>query len=282
MEKIGLVIDSTTLTRKDLEGYKFIKVAQLKVQVNDDSFLESDLSKEEIQGYIESGKKLLTSQPAPTDFLDLYREFYDAGYTGVIVITLSHKLSGTYQSALLAKSMIDFKLEVNVHSPETASFGVALGVKKIAEMIEDGKSFSDIEKRYYTLFKEPAVAFTLGDLMNLFHGGRLNRVQAFIGKILRIKPVIEMVEGKLELVKKERTNNACLKNFLEKIDYYVNNYQNVYLDIIDINMPEWAQKLLDAVNEKYKNIEVHMTDYLSPVFYSHLGNKGFGIAVLAE
>lgn len=282
MEKIGLVIDSTTLTRDDLKAYKFIKVAQLKVQVNEDCFLESDLSKEEMQDYINKGKKLLTSQPAPTDFLDLYREFFDEGYTNVIVITLSHKLSGTYQSALLAKSMVDFKLEINVHSPETASFGVALGVKRIAEMIENGNSFSDIEKRYYILYKEPAVAFTLGDLMNLFHGGRLNRVQAFIGKILRIKPIIEMIEGKLELVKKERTNNACLKHFLDKIDYYVNNYKNVYLDIININMPDWAQKLLDSVHEKYKNIEVHMTDYVSPVFYSHLGNKGFGIAVLAE
>ncbi|XFA98506.1 DegV family protein [Candidatus Izemoplasma sp. B36] len=282
MEKIGLLIDSTTLTRNDLLDYDFIKVAQLQVQIDDKTYKEKDLSKEQMEAYVEAGKKFLTSQPAPSDFLELYKEYYDEGYTRVIAIVLSHKLSGTYQSAMVAKSMMDFDLQVDVHSSIVASYGLALGVSKLAELIKKGKSYEEITNKYNKLLEEPLVSFTLGDLKNLFRGGRLNRVQAFVGKILRIKPVIEMINGKLELVKKERSNAGCNKHFMEKIDYYYKKYKKVYLDVISINMNELSNQLIEKVKEKYNEIEIHITNYLSPVFYSHLGNKGFGIAVMAE
>lgn len=282
MEKIGLLIDSTTLTREDLIIYNFVKVAQLKVHFDEEHFDENQLTKEEMQEKIIEGKHLKTSQPSPIDFLNQYKAFYDDGFTHVFAVVLSSGLSGTYQSALIAKTMIDFPLEVDVHSPNAASFGIALGVKIIAEMIKNEKSFEEIQKRYYKLYEKPYVSFTLGDLMNLYRGGRLSRISAYIGKILRIKPIIEMIEGKLELVKKERTNKACLDIFMKKIDEYATTYEKVFLDIIQINMPEWGNKVLELVNEKYKNVEIHMTDYLSPVFYSHLGNKGFGVAILGE
>ena len=282
MEKIGLLIDSTTITRKDFEKFDFIKVAQLKIQINGTSYSENEVSKESMEKNIDEGKHFLTSQPAPTDFLELYREFFNEGYTHVITIVLSHGVSGTYQSAMIAKSMVDFDLEIDIHAPNAASYGLALGVRKIAEMIATGKDFGEITKRYHKLFKEPLVSFTIGSLKNLFKSGRLSRIQAYAGRILRIKPVIEMVGGKLELARKERSSKACINHFLSKIDYYTKKYKKVYLDIINIHMDEWGDKLLQQVKEKYKSVEIHLTDFVSPVFYSHLGNKGFGIAIVAE
>lgn len=282
MEKIGLLIYSTTLTRADFKDYDFIKEVQLKVQVGHDTFDEKDLSKEDMERYIDEGKKFLTSQPSPTEFLDVYKAFHDEGYTHVIAVMLSHKISGTYQSAMIAKSMIDFDLEVEVHSPNSASFGLALGIKQVAETIQGGASFQETVTKYHSIFKEPLISFTLGDLGHLFRGGRLNRVQAFIGKILRIKPVIEMIDGKLELVRKERTNIACMDHFISQIKRYVDKYENVYLDVINLNMADWGNKLVDYVKENFKKVDIHITEYVSPVFYSHLGNKGFGIAIVAE
>lgn len=282
MEKIGLLIDSTSMTRDDLRQYDFIKTVQLKVEVDGEHYDEKDLTKEQMEQYIDTGKKFLTSQPSPAEFLHAYKMFFDEGYTHIIVVVLSHKVSGTYQSALIGKSMIDFDMQVDVHSPNAASFGVALGVKKLAEAIANGDSYDALTLRYHALFKQPTIAFTLGDLMHLFRGGRLSRVQALIGRILRVKPIIEMIEGKLELVKKERTNVACLDYFVRRIGEYVAKFKHVYLDIIHLNMPEWAQKLAETVKEKYPLTDIHMTDYLTPVFYSHLGNKGFGIAIIAE
>lgn len=281
MEKIGLLIDSTTLTRKELNDFNFIKTAYLKVIIDNKEYEENELSSEEMEKYVSGSHKMLTSQPAPQSFVDLYQEFAKEGYTHVMVVCLSEKISGTYQSALIAKTLVeDSNLEISIHSPKTASFGLANGISLIAKRIVAGASFKEVIDFYYEVFKEPLVTFTLGDLMHLFKGGRLSRVQALLGTVLRIKPIIEMVDGKLELVKKTRTNNACLDFFIEKIDYYANKYSNVSIDIIHLNNEEWAEKIDQYVKDKYPKMQINHTNYVSPVFYVHLGNKGFGIAIV--
>jgi DegV family protein with EDD domain len=281
MEKIGLLIDSTTHTREELKNYDFIKTAQLKVVIDNKEYRENELSREDMEKYLSGSHKMLTSQPAPVDFLELYKEFKEEGYTHVMVVVLSEKISGTYQSALIGKTLLeDNGMEISIHSPKTASFGIANGIEIIAEEIKKGKSFSEIIDLFYKVFQEPLVTFTLGNLLHLFKGGRLNRIQALFGVVLRIKPIIEMIEGKLELVTKTRTNKACYEIFIEKIKYYQEKYNNVHVDIIDINMPEWSEKIETYLKKEMPNIKIHRTDYVSPVFFVHLGNKGFGISVV--
>jgi DegV family protein with EDD domain len=282
MNKIGLLIDSTSHTREDLLKFDFVKSAYLKVIIDQEENLESDLTKKDMENYLSGNHKILTSQPAPMDFVNLYKKFEEEGYTHVLVAVLSEKISGTFQSALIGKTMMeDTPMEISIHSPETASFGLANGLVLVAEKIASGASFDEVLDFYYKVFQEPLVTFTLGNLMHLFKGGRLNRVQALLGQVLRVKPIVEMLDGKLELVKKTRTNNACFDFFVEKIEYYSNKYENLYIDIIDLNMEEWSQKIEDYVKANHGNIVINRTNYVSPVFYVHLGNKGFGIAISA-
>ncbi|QLY40575.1 DegV family protein [Hujiaoplasma nucleasis] len=280
MEKIGLLIDSTSHTSEDLQTYDFIKTVNLKVVIDDEEYLEKDLSKEQMENFIEGNHKMLTSQPAPTDFIDAYKEFKAEGYTHVLVVVLSDKLSGTFQAALLSKNLLEDDLEVSIHSPQVASYGVANGLRILAKDIQEGITFEDLLKRYYQVFEHGFVSFTLSNLKHLFKGGRLSRVQALIGTVLRIKPIVEMIDGKLKMVRKERTNIACQDFFMEKVDEYAQKFEHVYIDIIHLNNEKWAESIKNVVEEKYPNIHIHLTDYVSPVFYVHLGNKGFGIALI--
>lgn len=281
MEKIGLLIDSTSYTRKKLYKYEFVKSAYLKVIIDNQEYSESQLTKEDMEKYLAGTHKMLTSQPSPMDFVNLYNEFKNEGYTHVLVVVISEKISGTYQSALIGKSMLeDMDMDISIHSPQSASFGIANGLEILANKIKSGTSYQEILDLYYKIFKEPLVSFTLGDLMHLYKGGRLNKVQALVGKVLRIKPIIEMVEGKLELVKKTRSNIACYDYFVEKIKYYTDKYDSVHVDIISLHMDDWAQKIETYIKENHPNVIIHNTDYVSPVFYVHLGNNGFGIAIV--
>lgn len=282
MQKIGLLIDSTTMTREDLLKYPFIKVAQLGVTIDGVDFLEKDLSISDMDHYLKTAKKMTTSQPAPGEFLKLYQEFYDEGFTHVLVVTLSEKISGTYQSALIAKTLVDFEIEISVHSPKVASFGVALGVMKLADEIESGTNFDGLIEKYHSIFENATLLFTLVDLMNVFRGGRLNRVSALIGTVLRIKPIVEMTDGKLNLTRKERTNNACFDYFMSKVEDYNNRFKKVSIDVIHMNRPEWADKLRKTIEERFPHMTVHLTSYVSPVFFVHLGNQGFGLALIGE
>lgn len=280
MEKIGLCLDTTSQTRDDFKNYEFIKFAPLGVSVDNVLYQEPDLSFDEMMGYLKEGRKMTTSQPSPGEFLQLFHEYHNEGYTHVMVITLSEQISGTYQSATIAKSMIDFPLTVSVHSPKVASYGVALGAIELANSIQNGISFTDLELKYENVFEHAHVMFTLANLMHLFRGGRLNRVSALLGTVLRIKPIVEMVDGKLQLTKKERTNLACFNEFMAVIDNYVATYQTVSVDIVELNRLEWAEKLKQAIQEKYPTIAIHMTHQISPVFLVHLGDQGFGISLI--
>ncbi len=280
MEKIGLCLDTTSQTREDFKNYNFIKFAPLGVSIDNVLYQEPDLSFDEMMGFLKEGRKMMTSQPSPGEFLQLFHEYHKEGYTHVMVITLSEKISGTYQSATIAKSMIDFPLIVSVYSPKVASFGVALGVSVLAEAIQKGITFPELETMYQTVFEHGHVMFTLANLMHLFRGGRLNRVSALLGTVLRIKPIVEMVDGKLQLTKKERTNLACFNEFMAVIDTYASTYKNVYVDIVELNRLEWAEKLKEAIQEKYPSIAIHVTHQISPVFLVHLGDQGFGIALI--
>lgn len=279
MEKIGLLIDSTTLTRLELANYPFIKVAHLNVIIEGKQYKESELTTAEMFAHLHEGKKMTTSQPSPGEFLELYEEYHAEGYTNVLVVTLSEKISGTFQSALIAKTMFDKQMELSVHASQLASFGLANGISIIAEAIHNGKTFTEILELYYAVFKNPKLMFTLSNLMHLFRGGRLSRVQALLGTVLRIKPIVEMIDGKLHLVRKERTNNACYDHFMATIAEYNDKYETVYLDIIDLNRDEWSQKMKTEVEEKYPKTIIHMTKFVSPVFFVHLGDQGFGLAI---
>jgi len=280
MEKIGLLIDTTSLTRNDIKQYDFIKVAPLGVTIDGKIFQEPDLSYADMMKYLSEGRKMMTSQPSPGEFLKLFEEYHLEGYTHVFVITLSEKISGTYQSAVIAKSMIEYPMEISVHAPKVASFGVALGIAILAKEIKNVMTFKALENRYEEVYSNAHVMFTLSNLMHLFRGGRLSKVAALLGTVLRIKPIVEMIDGKLQLTRKERTNIACYDIFMETVKKYVDQYKTVYLDIVQLNRPEWGDKLKEAVNEKYPNVIINMSAAVSPVFLVHLGDQGFGIAIL--
>lgn len=282
MEKIGLLVDSTSLTNKEIIKKSFVKVASLKVRIDEKEYQEVAIPYDEMLLHLKNAKKLLTSQPSPGEFFDLYKKFSEEGYTNVLVITLSEKLSGTFQSALIAKSMVDFPIDIRVMAPQTASFGVALGITELIKMIDNGSDFETIMDRAHTLYEHPVVMFTLSNLMHLFKGGRLNLVSALLGSVLRIKPIVEMQQGRLQLTKKERTNIACFDYFTSEVDKYAETYETVVVDFIELNHPEWADKFSEYMSAKHPTIQVHYTHDITPVFSVHLGDTGFGIAMLAE
>ena len=157
-----------------------------------------------------------TSQPAPTLFEEAYAEAVEAG-DQVIVITISSKLSGTFQSANIAA--MDFDDDVFVIDSESATIGAGLLAERALQMAEQGMSAKDIaaaleeDKKKLTLFA------TLDTLEYLVRGGRLSRVAGIAGGLLNIKPVITIRNGAIEVIGKARGNkqgNTMMAKEIEK------------------------------------------------------------------
>lgn len=150
---------------------------------------------------IESDVLPKTSQINPATFASAYEKVVSAGDTA-IVITVSGKLSGTYQSAMIAAE--DYEGKIYVVDSENVCVGERLLVERGLELCKEGLSVEEIVARLNQEKKQIRVIALLDTLEYLKKGGRISATVAFAGNLLSIKPVIAIENGEVSLVGKAR------------------------------------------------------------------------------
>lgn len=279
MTKIGIVVDSTTvLSTEIIEKYNIKKVS-LNVLVGSIEYREIDLSLEQMLDFMDSGKTFKTSQPAPNLFIEAFDELIKEGYNDILVFPLSKNLSGTYQTANLAKNMVN-GVNIRVYDTKICSYALENLIYAILPLIDENKTLDIIDEKINTLLSNNEEIFFISDLYNLFRGGRLSRLSLALGTLLRIKPIIMVQEGKLELVKKVRTHNAVMDFFLEKLEKF-KNFKEIYVRIVYLQNEDIVKTLIEKIKNLLK-CKITITTVIGPVFHAHLGNNGYGVAILAS
>jgi DegV family protein with EDD domain len=284
MEKIGFIVDSTCyLPQKFLKDNK-IQVVSLNVIDGDETLKELEIDNDFVFKRQDEKARLTTSQPSPSEFVTAYEESFKAGNTKVLVLTIGQGLSGTYQSAILAKNMMKNPDDVYVFDSNNAAYGNELLAMEIVSMIKAGKSFEAIIKRMDGLFDKTYLMFTVENLFSLQKGGRLSKTQAMIGTVLKVKPVIKIVEGKLKLYHKERTHKKLHQFFIDEIknDPNFGEKKKLHIRLIQRDSLENLTAVEALVKENFKNVALTVQDYLGPVFSIHVGPKGFGLCWFFE
>lgn len=217
MNKIAIVTDSTADIPKELVEKHNIRVVPLTVSFKDRTYYDGvDLNIDKLLEMLDEGEELpKTSQVNPARFCDEYKRLLDDGYK-IISIHLSSNLSGTYQSAIIAKNMLETE-DIYVVDSRTVSFGTGMLALKAAKMIEDGKNIDEIYSTLNNLAQKSRVAFALDKLEYLKKGGRLSGAQAAIGTLLNIKPIIYINEGRLEILDKTRGMKKALSRMIKYV-----------------------------------------------------------------
>lgn len=279
MEKIGLIVDSTVYLPKEYFKKHDIRVVSLNIIDGDESFKELEIDNEFIYSRQDEKSKLTSSQPSPSEFLTAYEDAFKAGYEKVLVLCLSKGLSGTYQSAILAKNMLKKPEDVIVFDGENAAYGNELLCLKVVDLINEKKSVDEILTIMNEIFKRTELMFTVENLFSLQRSGRLSKTQALLGTVLRVKPVIKIIEGKLKLYHKERTHKKLHQFFIDEInkDPFNADGRKLYVRIIQRDSEENLEHLVELVKQNFKDPVITIQDYLGPVFTLHVGPKGFGL-----
>ncbi|CDF58674.1 DegV family protein [Thermobrachium celere] len=217
MNKIAIVTDSTSDIPKELVNKYNIRVVPLTVSYKDKLYYDGvDLKIDELLEMLDEGEELpKTSQINPARFSQEYKKLLDEGYK-IISIHISSNLSGTYQSALIAKDMLETD-DIYVVDSRSVSFGTGMLALKAAKMIEEGKEVEEIYNTLNDLAQRSRVAFILDKLDYLKKGGRLSGAQAAIGTLLNIKPIIYINEGRLEILDKTRGMKKGLSRMIKYI-----------------------------------------------------------------
>lgn len=282
MKKYGIVIDSTIyLSEKEIKDYDILQVS-LNIIDKEETYKESDVDNDFVYNKLDDGHRLTTSQPSPGEFLDAYEKQFNKGYKKIFVVCLSEPLSGTYQSANLAKNMLDDPDSVYIFKSNMAAFGNEMLSLEVQKMIDDNKTAEEIIIRINGLLESTNLIFTIENMISLYRSGRISKAKAAIGSVMRLKPLIQMIDGKLDLLKSVRTHKSVVETIVERIGETTNNFEKIYVRILSHNSIEQARVLEKAIKDKFQNCEITFNKYLGPVFSLHLGKRGYGVSWCAE
>ena len=262
MKNIRLITDgSCDLSQKLIEESK-VEIVDLNVSFGEKSYsTRKDITiaqfYEMMKDYSELPK---TSCPSPNQFL----EAFDCEQDNIIVLCLTSKLSGIYNSAVLAKNMYEEehgnKKRIEIIDTTTGSIGQALLVSKVANMIDEDKTMDEIVTTIEKLKHEVVFYGALHTLENAIKGGRISAIAGKIIGALNLKPIVHITEGIVKPIDKARGE----KNSINKvIDYIKNNIEKTNptkLAIGHANCIEKAIKIKEILETYHNFDEIHIME----------------------
>ena len=158
----------------------------------------------------------MTSQPSPQEIIDVYTPFVEKGEP-ILSIHVSSKLSGTYQSAVLAKNHFP-EASIEVVDSRQVSGGLGIIVLLCAEKVSLGTPFEEVVDFARDLAGRVQTFMSVDSLDYLHRGGRISRAEAFVGSLMKIKPLLRMIEGEIRPIEKIRTTGKLLIRFVELVE----------------------------------------------------------------
>ncbi len=277
MSKIKIVVDSTSGI-DFMENKIDAEVLRLFVLFDGKQYVDGiDLTPKEFYEMIDANTHALpsTSQPTIGGTVEQFERLKSEGYTDLIVLTLSGGLSGTYATTVSAKEMVE---DINVHiiDSKTAVAPTYQMASKAYDMVNEGKSVSEIVEFIEEIKNDYKIYLAVGDLTLLKKNGRLSTASAMIGSLLKVKPLLKVDEaGVVESVEKIRTMKKALRRMAETFIEEGKGASEV--TILHSNCIELAEEFKAMIVEEDHTLESVVVYPLTPVIGSHLGTGTVGI-----
>ena len=221
---------------------------------------------------------LSTSQTSTGKIAHVYEEMKAEGYTDILVIVISAKLSGTYQGALLAKDMVE-GVNVYVLDSRSVSYGEAYLVEEAIRMIGEGMSVIDIYDELEHIRDHIYLYVLVDTLKFLVKNGRLSATSGFLGTLLKIKPLLHVQkDGSLVPFEKIRTTRKARARLLEVIENEIEG-KNVIMFIAYTNNKGDAEGLKKDIQKKRPDVSIRVVP-LTPVVGAHAGPGTLGVGYI--
>lgn len=218
MKKIKIITDSTVDLPIDIINKYEIQVLPLIINLEDKSYFDGvDININELLDYMKKSDVFpTTAQVIPQRFLDCYKEYLDAGYK-IVSIHMSSKMSGTYQSACIARDMLESN-EIVVIDSQNVTSGLGLLVMKACRLRDSGCSIHEIEAEIKNAIPHVKSALAFESLDNLVKGGRLSKTAGVVGNILGIKLILTVENGEMAVRDKVRGNKKAIRAVIDYLN----------------------------------------------------------------
>lgn len=283
--KIAIVTDSSAyLSDEELAKYQ-IKVVPIPVIIDNQVYEEGvDLQTEEFYDKLRHSETFpSTSQPVLGDMLRVYEDLANEGYDTVISIHLASTISGFYNTLVTAAPQIKSLKVIPYDSGITVRL-MGYMVIKAALMAQEGQSVDEIIAELDHLKETIDEVFIVNDLQNLVRGGRLSNSAAFIGSMLKIKPLLTFDEQSNKIVAFEKVR-SIKKAYKRAEEIFTEAYQKsevpLRLLIIHGNDLPAAEEWQTELQAKFPDLTTEIT-YFGPVIGTHLGEKAIALGWIED
>ena len=224
--------------------------------IDDDTFDQADF----LRKVAESPNCPKSACPSP----DHYKEAFEKAEKRAYGVTLTAELSGSYNSAMLAKDLVleeRPELQIHIFNSRSASVGETLITEKIQECEEKGMEFSEVVETVENYINTQNTYFVLENLETLRKNGRLSNLKAFVASALKIKPVMGATpEGTIIQLDQARGMNKALVKMVDYIAGAAEDPEQKILGITHCNCPERAEAVKNAILEKISVKDVILLD----------------------
>ncbi|MFZ5969809.1 MAG: DegV family protein [Bacillota bacterium] len=278
---IKIVTDSVSDIPPQLVRDLDITVLPLTVNFRDKSYKDDvELSSSAFFQMIKTENILpTTSQVAPAAFLETFDSLTKDGST-VIAILMSSALSGTYNSAVTAKEML-IDRDIEVVDSQGVTLGYGLLVIEAARMVQANHTKEQIVDKILYMRDNMEYKFVVDTLEHLYKGGRLSASSAFMGKLLNIKPILKLKDGKLVLEDKVRGRKKAIKWVIDWIKEQKIDLSNQTIGINHSNDEEYVHEFITSIRENFQVKEIIVSE-TGCVVGTHAGPGAIAIYFLHE
>ena len=280
---IRIITDSTCEAPDALLKHPAVSVLPLSVVFGQTSLRDGiDITREQFWQRLPTADPLpTTSQATPGDFLALFTQFTAAG-DEVIAVTISAKLSGTYDSAISARNSLPGNAPIDVIDSRTISVGLGLMLQGAVAMVEAGASWDEIVAQLIRMREKVHLIFVLETLEYLQRGGRIGKAQALMGTLLKFKPLLAVDDGEVVPVTRVRSRAKALETLQETLLQRVpQRGAQVRLGLTQAVAPDEAKAVGDKLAASFGTTPGFIAA-LGPVIGVHVGPGAIGAAVYAE
>ncbi len=260
---LKVIADSTcNLSQETLDEYD-IRIAPIPIQFGDETFeegvdIDRDLFYKKIE---ETGIVPTSSQPTPAWFGRYYKELHQQGHS-ILVITVTGKHSGTFNSATMAKSLAP-EADVHVFDSRSISLGTGWMVLEAVRAIKSGVAQSDVVSRIEIIRERARLFMTPATLKYLQMSGRVGTLQGALASLLSIKPIIHLKDGLLEVMENVRTRGKSLDQLIEHLEEAVGTTAPVNLAVIHARAREEGLSVLERAKDVFNVQEALFGDLVA-------------------
>lgn len=280
-QRVAIVADSTCDTPLDWPLRSSLHLIPIHIRFGEESFREGvDIDEATFYARVDAERQIpQTSQPSPGDFADLYQRL-SKEYDAILSMHVTARLSGTYQSAVLAAEMVRDVIPVYPFDSACGSAGLGFMAAETIELLAVGQPIAQILERLAVIRKGMNILLTPATLKYAQMSGRISALGSAIASLLDVKPIIALEDGALAAGERVRSRKRAFERMVHSISDRLGGAP-ARAAVVHARAPADADLLAGMVRQAVNCNEVWLTPLATSVAV-HLGPGTVGVVAYAK